>query len=58
MPAVNGPEAIRAAVQPMMKAPGFDLSWQATRGDVSASGDLGYTVGNYTITTSNMNGVP
>jgi len=57
-PALKGPAAVKAAFEPMMKAPGFDISWQATRADVGASGDLGYTAGNYTLTTSNANGVP
>ncbi len=57
-PAIKGPTAIRAAFEPMMKAPGFDLTWQATRAEVSASGDLGYTIGNYTLKTSTPSGIP
>jgi ketosteroid isomerase-like protein/quercetin dioxygenase-like cupin family protein len=57
-PGIKGPEAIRAAFEPMMKATGFGLTWQATRADVSASGDLGYTAGNYTLKTSTPSGIP
>ena len=57
-PAMKGPAAVRTAFTPMMKSPGFSITWQATRADVSASGDLGYTIGNYTLKTSNANGVP
>lgn len=57
-PAMKGAAVIRGAFEPMMKAPGFSLTWQATRADVAASGDLGYTVGTYTLKTTNMNGVP
>lgn len=57
-PGIKGPAAIRAAFEPMMKAPGFDISWQATRAEVSASGDLGYTIGNYTLKTSTPSGIP
>jgi ketosteroid isomerase-like protein len=57
-PAMKGADTIRGAFTPMMKTPGFSLTWQAARADVSASGDLGYTIGAYTLKTSNMNGVP
>ena len=57
-PGFTGPAAVRAAFEPMMKAPGFGLTWQATRADVSASGDLGYTAGNYTLNTSTPSGIP
>ena len=43
---------------PMMKAPGFNLTWQATRAEVSASGDLGYTAGHYTLKTNTPSGMP
>ena len=57
-PGIKGPAAIRAAFEPMMKAPGFALTWQATRAEVSASGDLGYTAGNYTLKTRTPSGIP
>jgi ketosteroid isomerase-like protein len=57
-PAMKGEAVIKGAFGPMMQSPGFDLTWQATRAEVAASGDLGYTVGTYTLKTTNMNGVP
>lgn len=57
-PTLTGQNAIREAVAPMMKAPGFDLRWNATRAEVAASGDLGYTVGTYELTMNNAAGVP
>ena len=57
-PSMKGHAVIKSAFTPMMQAPGFDLSWQAQRAEVAASGDLGYTVGTYTLKTNNMNGVP
>ena len=57
-PAITGTDAIRAAFTPMMKAPGFSLTWQAARADVSAAGDLGYTIGAYTLKTASMSGMP
>ena len=57
-PGFKGPAAVRAAFEPMMKSPGFGLTWNATRADVSTSGDLGYTAGNYTLKTSTPSGIP
>ena len=51
------PAAVKEAFGAMTKAPGFSLTWQATRADVAASGDLGYTAGNYTLKIPNANGV-
>lgn len=58
MPALSGAEAIKAGLAPMMKAPGYDLKWKATKADVAASGDLGYTVGTYELTMNNPAGTP
>lgn len=58
MPELQGEKAILDAVGPMMKAPGFRLQWKATRADVGASGDLGYTAGTYELTMNNAAGIP
>jgi ketosteroid isomerase-like protein/quercetin dioxygenase-like cupin family protein len=47
MPIVTGGEAIRKTIAEMTKAPGFALSWTATKAEVGTSGDLGYTSGAY-----------
>jgi len=57
-PAVHGDKTIRDTVTGLSKAPGFALTWKATRADVSASGDLGYTAGDYALTVNNAAGVP
>jgi ketosteroid isomerase-like protein len=57
-PALHGDKAIRDALAEMSKAPGFGLTWQATRADVATSGDLGVTAGEYTITMNNPAGHP
>lgn len=57
-PAMKGPQTIKTAMEPMIKSPGFSLTWQATRAEVSASGDLGYTAGNYTLKTNTPSGIP
>jgi ketosteroid isomerase-like protein len=51
------PDAIKTSFTAMTKAPGFSLTWTAKRADVAASGDLGYTVGTYTMKIPNANGV-
>lgn len=58
MPAMVGPQAIKNNMGPMMKAPGFDITWKATRADVAASGDLGYTAGTYAISMNTPAGSP
>ena len=58
MPTLKGPAAVREALGPLMKAPGFNLTWQATRAEVTTSGDLGYTVGTYEMTMNNAAGIP
>ncbi len=54
MPIVTGGEAIRKMFTQMMAAPGFTLSWTATKAEVGAAGDIGYTTGTY---QSTMGGV-
>jgi ketosteroid isomerase-like protein len=53
-PAVRGTDAIRKAFAEPIAAPGASLVWRPERADVSAAGDLGYTVGSYEMT---VNGV-
>jgi ketosteroid isomerase-like protein len=42
----------------MSAMPGFGLTWKATRAEVSASGDVGYTVGAYEMTMNDATGKP
>jgi ketosteroid isomerase-like protein len=58
MPAVKGHQAVKDALGPLTKAPGFSITWKATSADVSASGDLGYTAGTYALTVNNAAGMP
>lgn len=53
---VRGKEALRALVKGNRATPGFSLTWNATEAVVSASGDLGYTLGPYAITVPEMEG--
>lgn len=53
--ATTGREAIRAQLSRGGKG---QLSWRATRAEVSRSGDLGYTFGTYEFKTVGENGKP
>lgn len=55
-PAAEDPAAIRGAVEQMFGAEGFALSWSPARADVSACGDLAYTVGSYQHTSEDAAG--
>ncbi len=57
-PPAEGPEAIRKSIAQLFGAPGFALSWSASRAEVSACGDLAYTLGRYEITTNDAAGNP
>ena len=50
-PLVTGSAAFRAAFQEMSSAPGFAVEWTASKAEVSAAGDVGYTTGAYQLTT-------
>lgn len=56
MPKATGTAAIRDHAKQMMSTPGFSVKWTASTAEVSASGDIGYTVGAYTATMNNPAG--
>jgi len=56
--ALNGKSAIRSGFEPMLSTPGLKLSWAPTRVEVALSGDLGYTIGEATMTVTGPDGVP
>jgi len=49
-PTATGVDAIRAMLKEMVGDANLSLAFQASRVDVSKSGDLGYTEGTYTMT--------
>ena len=53
MPVATGSAAIMNAFMTMSSTPGFALKWTPLRAEVSAAGDVGYTVGAY---EASMNG--
>jgi len=56
MPVVSGKEAIRQFVISNRQKPGFSLTWVPTEAVVSASGDIGYTVGNGQLSINDPEG--
>ena len=48
-PILAGADAFRKFISDLMAAPGYALSWTATKAVVAASGDLGYTTGAYNL---------
>ncbi|MDH3498223.1 MAG: DUF4440 domain-containing protein [Gemmatimonadota bacterium] len=44
---VIGHDAIRAFMEPAFQDPNFSLTWEPVSGELSASGDLGYTRGRF-----------
>ncbi|MGA7411773.1 MAG: DUF4440 domain-containing protein, partial [Bryobacteraceae bacterium] len=56
-PIATGNHAIRAVWAPLL-TPDASVSWKATTVDVARSGDLGYLVGVYQLTTKGPQGKP
>jgi uncharacterized protein (TIGR02246 family) len=55
---VQGKEAIRSAWAQLLNTPGLNMDWQITKIDVSAAGDMSYTLYKYEMTMSGPNGEP
>jgi len=58
LPLATGKEAIRTFLSQLLANPGFAISWQPTRVEVSRGGDLGYTMGTYALTLHDPTGKP
>lgn len=52
VPILAGADAFRKFIGELMAAPGYALSWTATKAVVAASGDIGYTTGSYDLAIS------
>ena len=57
-PAAEGLAAIRHSTAEMFDAPGFALTWNPSRAEVSACGDMAYTLGTYLLTSNDAAGIP
>jgi len=50
MPAASGKDAIRQVLKAMLDDPALSLKFQASKVEVSKSGDMAFTQGSYTMT--------
>jgi uncharacterized protein (TIGR02246 family) len=50
---LNGKQAIKAALAPFLADPNFAYAFQSTRTEASKGGDVVYSLGTYTMTTTN-----
>ena len=57
-PIATGKEAIRALWSQMFETPGFALSWDISKLEVSRAGDLAYAYGTYEQTVNDPEGNP
>jgi len=53
---VGGLEGIRVVMAPLFADTTYSISWAPEFADVSESGDLGYTIGDYTTRRVNASG--
>jgi ketosteroid isomerase-like protein len=51
-PVINGTAAINAAIKPMQEDKNFSFTFASDKVDVAKSGDLGYSQGTYTVTST------
>ncbi len=54
---VRGQDAIRELMGPAFADTSFTLSWEPTRADIAASGDVGYTIGRYVSRRTGPDGI-
>ena len=57
-PIATGKGAIRTLWSGLFATPGFAISWQPTKAEVSRGGDLGYTIGTYELAMTDPTGKP
>jgi ketosteroid isomerase-like protein/quercetin dioxygenase-like cupin family protein len=58
LPRLDSMDEIREEISRRSTAPGYAATWSASEAAVSAGGDLGYTVGAYSVTRDNAAGNP
>jgi len=51
-PLINGREAAKNSMKPLMADPNFALTFSSSKAEASKGGDLVYTVGTYTMTVT------
>lgn len=55
-PMLTGKEAIRKWASELTAMPGFSVSWQPTKAEVSRAGDIGYEIVKYQLTVNDPKG--
>ncbi len=55
-PIADTPEGIRDEWLPLLESPEAELTWEPLHAEVAASGDLGYTWGEYRLSVSTSEG--
>ena len=56
--AATGKEAIRSVWKELLASPGLAMSWTTTKVEVSKSGDMAYSSGNYELSMTDPTGKP
>ncbi|WP_186757077.1 YybH family protein [Echinicola salinicaeni] len=56
-PAFNGVDEIRANMEGPLSEEGFSIEWVPSHVEVANSGDLGYTIGTYSMTMEDSTGM-
>ncbi len=57
-PMLSSHDAIRKMFGDMLAMPGFLLTWQATKVEVAKSGDVGFSLGTFTMAMTGPDGKP
>jgi ketosteroid isomerase-like protein len=55
-PVLRGKAAVQQAWKPLLEDKSLSLRWQPISAEIAKSGDLGYTVGSYTLTQTDEKG--
>jgi ketosteroid isomerase-like protein len=54
----KGKDAVQKLMSGFFGIPGFTVKWQATKVEVSSSGDIGYSLGAYELSVNDAQGKP
>lgn len=57
-PMAKGKQAALETWEGLLNNPAYSIQWEPLRADVAVSGELGYTVGHYTLRGKNASGYP
>ena len=57
-PVAKGKDAVQKLMSSFFSIPGFTVKWQASKVEVSTSGDMGYSMGAYELSVNDAQGKP